>query len=110
MNKTKEQKRKNALVDEIIRQFPNMPIKEIVTCAEHSCEKGSGRIGRSPNCSLDKIAKIAVIAHIRHYHTDYDKIMRNSKIPSLKHRQQFARQQVNKQIAHIYKNFQKSFI
>jgi len=43
----------------------------------HACQKYSGRVGRSAAAkSLDEQAvRLAVIAHIRHECTDYDRIL-----------------------------------
>ena len=45
--------------------------------AEHACLKYSGRIGRTATAkSLDENAiRLAVIAHIRHSETAYDKLL-----------------------------------
>src|SRR5262245_59092193 len=45
--------------------------------AEHACRKYSGRVGRSASAkSLDEEAvRLAVIAHIRHRETDYDRLL-----------------------------------
>jgi hypothetical protein len=48
-----------------------------IAIAEHACLKYSGRVGRSALAkSLDKEAvRLAVIAHIRHRETEYDKLL-----------------------------------
>jgi hypothetical protein len=57
--------------------FPGCPAGRETAIAEHACLKYSGRIGRSASAkSLDEEAvRLAVIAHIRHRETDYDRLL-----------------------------------
>ncbi|OGV59042.1 MAG: hypothetical protein A2X45_00845 [Lentisphaerae bacterium GWF2_50_93] len=57
--------------------FPNCPKGREKEIAAHACRKYSGRVGRSANAKeLDgEAVKLAVIAHIRHVETDYDKLL-----------------------------------
>ena len=57
--------------------FPRCPSGRDRKIAEHACLKYSGRIGRSALAkAMDEDAvRIAVIAHIRHYETDYDELL-----------------------------------
>jgi hypothetical protein len=61
----------------IREQFPGCPAGEARKIAEHACEKYSGRVGRTAAAKqLDSEAiRFAVIAHIRHAHTDYDDLL-----------------------------------
>lgn len=61
----------------IRRQFPGCPPDDERTIAAHACEKYSGRVGRSASAKeLDTTAvKLAVVAHIRHVHTEYDRLL-----------------------------------
>ena len=54
--------------------FPGCPAEAAEQIARHTAERGSGRVGRSAaGREVDPQAiKPAVIAHIRHEHTDYD--------------------------------------
>ena len=54
--------------------FPGCPPEEVARIAEWTCEKHSGRVGRSAAAkSLDpQVLRLAVIARIRHEHTRYD--------------------------------------
>ncbi|MEW6303976.1 MAG: DUF2293 domain-containing protein [Verrucomicrobiota bacterium] len=58
----------------ILEQFPSCPPKEARSIAAHTALRGSGRVGRSAaGRALDPRAiELAVVAHIRHAHTDYD--------------------------------------
>jgi len=67
-----------AFLAEIREQFPLMPEDEAVTCAAKATEIGSGRVGRSS--SVTDAARRAVIAHVRHCHTPYDRLLED-KVP-----------------------------
>jgi hypothetical protein len=58
----------------IREQYPSCPAGEEVQIAEHACRKHSGRVGRTAAAKdFDPEAiRLAVIAHLRHVHTDYD--------------------------------------
>jgi len=57
--------------------FPACPKGREASIAEHACKKYSGRVGRSASAKkLDEAAvRTAVIAHIRHRETDYDRLL-----------------------------------
>ena len=57
--------------------YPKCPTDEAATIALHACEKYSGRVGRSAMAKeLDREAvTLAVRAHVRHVHTDYDTLL-----------------------------------
>ncbi len=57
--------------------FPGCPPQEANRIAAHAAVRGSGRIGRSAaGRALDESAlKLAVIASIRHNHTNYDELL-----------------------------------
>ena len=61
----------------ILELFPSCPRGREKEIAEHACRKYSGRVGRSANAKeLDEEAvRLAVIAHIRHVETEYDKLL-----------------------------------
>lgn len=61
-------------------RYPGCPAVEAATIAGHACEKHSGRVGRSAAAKefdRDKI-DLAVRAHVRHIHTDYDERSRGA--------------------------------
>ena len=70
-----EEKFVTAVTAGIRALFPGCPDEEAPRIAEWTCQKHSGRVGRSAAAkSLDVQAlRLAVIAHIRHAHTDYDR-------------------------------------
>jgi len=61
--------------------FPGCPADERAAIAKHTCEKYSGRIGRSAAAvRFDPEAiRVAVQAHIRHHHTRYDELLKGGK-------------------------------
>ena len=62
----------------VIRElFPRCPPKEARRIATHTAERGSGRVGRTAaGRALDpKPIELAVIAHVRHEHTNYDELL-----------------------------------
>ncbi len=62
---------------EIRLQYPGCPAAEAESIAEHACRKYSGRVGRSAAAKAfeAKSIELAVKAHVRHAHTDYDKLL-----------------------------------
>jgi hypothetical protein len=63
--------------EEIRRLFPGCPADSAQRIASHACAKHSGRVGRTAAAKeLDeKPLRLAVIAHLRHEHTDYDDLL-----------------------------------
>jgi len=58
-------------------QYPGCPADEEMRIAEHACRKYSGRVGRTAaakELSAEAI-RLAVIAHVRHAHTNYDELL-----------------------------------
>ena len=66
-----------AFVTAIREQFPGCPARSAEQIAEHACLRGSGRVGRTAAAKqLDAEAvRLAVVAHIRHVHTNYDELL-----------------------------------
>ncbi|MDH7446477.1 DUF2293 domain-containing protein [Aquimarina sp. 2201CG14-23] len=58
----------------IRERYPNCPPKRELDIAIHSCEKHSGRVGRTADAKQfdPKMIDLAVTAHIRHKETNYD--------------------------------------
>jgi hypothetical protein len=70
----RQQEREIAVFCTSIRQrFPGCPAEEAREIAEHTCEVGSGRVGRSS--VADDPVRAAAVAHIRHKHTEYDELL-----------------------------------
>jgi hypothetical protein len=66
-----------ALTRAIAQRYPACPPDEARRIAEHTARRSSGRVGRSAaGRALDASAMdLAVIAHIRHAHTEYDELL-----------------------------------
>jgi hypothetical protein len=66
-----------ALAQGIAQRYPGCPADEARRIAEHTGLRSSGRVGRSAaGRELDASAiDLAVIAHIRHTHTNYDQLL-----------------------------------
>jgi hypothetical protein len=62
---------------EIEARYPCIPAGEADEIADHAFEVGSGRVGRTSALDLDEKIDLAVIAHIRHCHTEYDELLWN---------------------------------
>ncbi|OJD19575.1 hypothetical protein AJ78_00432 [Emergomyces pasteurianus Ep9510] len=57
-------------------QFPAMPVDTLETVLGHAFLKGSRRVGRSGKVEREEVkVGLAVDAHIRHVHTDYEKLL-----------------------------------
>jgi hypothetical protein len=61
----------------IQEQYPGCPAEEARRIASHTARRGSGRVGRSAAGRKlhDEAIRLAVVAHIRHEHTDYDELL-----------------------------------
>ncbi len=66
-----------AFAQAIAQRYPGCPSNEAREIAEHTAQRSSGRVGRSAaGRELDPSAvDLAVIAHIRHTHTNYDALL-----------------------------------
>jgi hypothetical protein len=58
-------------------QFPAMPRDRERQIAEHACQRSSGRVGRAAAAKEfdPNPVRLAVIAHIRHRETNYDRLL-----------------------------------
>ena len=54
------------------RRYPKMPGKDLEAIVERATPVGSGTVGRSRRLIPEKKVDLAVQAHVRHAHTDYD--------------------------------------
>ncbi|KAF2865814.1 hypothetical protein BDV95DRAFT_585959 [Massariosphaeria phaeospora] len=75
------EKRDTALVREaaaeLDKQFSDMPNGEREMVLKHGFKKYSGRVGRTGQIPMQRKVFYAVIAHIRHRHTDYDTLLKD---------------------------------
>lgn len=87
---------------QIRASFPSMPEEDVMECAERATEIGSGRVGRS-STAIDPV-HAAVVAHVRHAHTDYDDLL-DTRRGDRDTRVMDARQQVAPVISAILKEW-----
>ncbi len=93
-----------SVAEAILALFPGCPKKEAAHIAEWTCQKHSGRVGRSAAAKeFDAQAlRLAVIAHIRHEHTPYDALL-------MKHDDRgLARQQVREAIDAVLAKWERA--
>lgn len=66
-----------ALTQGIMERYPSCSAEEAHRIAAHTAQRGSGRIGRSAGGRVldPRALDLAVIAWIRHQHTDYDTLL-----------------------------------
>ncbi|KAK3356893.1 hypothetical protein B0T25DRAFT_141143 [Lasiosphaeria hispida] len=73
------QKRDAAIEDtfeqELVNLFPQTPQGEIPKILNQALKKRSRRVGRAGKVDLQERVKLAVRAHIRHCHTEYDQFL-----------------------------------
>jgi hypothetical protein len=62
---------------QVLAQYPFCPVEEATAIAEHACRKYSGQVGRSAAAKVfdPEAINLAVVAHVRHRHTNYDEIL-----------------------------------
>jgi hypothetical protein len=65
--------------DTIRDLFPNIPDNDLNQIIKTAFQKGQGKVGTANELSLIRRAQLAVIAHIRHVYTDYDKLLRQTQ-------------------------------
>jgi hypothetical protein len=90
----------------IREQYPKCPAGSETKIAEHACRKYSGRVGRSTAAKefSEEAIRLAVAAHIRHCHTDYDELLDRYAD------RQMARREVRDQVSAILEDWQRPAI
>jgi hypothetical protein len=70
-----------AFAERVKALFPGCPTSEAREIAAHACAKHSGRVGRTAAAKElePEMVRLAVIAHVRHLHTDYDRIISRTR-------------------------------
>lgn len=61
---------------ELRKQFADMPAADRQQVLQRALKKRSGRVGRTSKLGIEDKVRLAVAAHVRHMHTDYDKLVR----------------------------------
>jgi hypothetical protein len=92
-----------AFAEAIRLHFPACPPDDEQTIAAHACEKHSGRVGRSAAAKELDPAKVraAVVAHVRHVHTDYDRLLA-ANVPRAE-----AREHIGERVAKVLSRWQR---
>jgi hypothetical protein len=75
-----EKEYRESFARELVRLFPAIPEEDRTTVVLHTCEVSSGRVGRTARAKVlaEEPIRLAVRAHIRHEHTDYDARLRRA--------------------------------
>lgn len=77
----------NTEAREAIRDlFPNIPDDDLFSIIKTAFQKGTKKVGNASELSLSRRAQLAVVAHIRHRYTSYDKMLRQVPYPTARHR------------------------
>jgi len=79
--RTREESHYRSSFEVRVRQlFPGIPDEDLSSIVRHTCEVSSRRVGRSKMAKAlaSKAIELAVRAHIRHVHTDYDARLRKA--------------------------------
>lgn len=71
----REIKARGRTTQKVLESYPNMPEDEARQIVGHAFEVGSGRVGRSSLFELDAKIDLAVKAHVRHVHTEYEELL-----------------------------------
>jgi hypothetical protein len=74
---TEDRKYEAAIAEKLRAMYPGCPAEEAARIAAWTCRKYTGRVGRSAAAKefQPEALRLAVIAHIRHEHTRYDKLL-----------------------------------
>ncbi|KAK4465693.1 hypothetical protein QBC42DRAFT_336096 [Cladorrhinum samala] len=74
------QKRDTAIQEQfkeaLLKLYPKIPHNIVRGLVEHALKKHSGRVGRTETISIERKVLLAVLAHIRHSNTEYDKLLK----------------------------------
>ncbi|KAJ5563865.1 hypothetical protein N7513_000107 [Penicillium frequentans] len=62
--------------DAIKDLFPNVPDKDLFQIIKTSFQKGQRKVGTASELPLARRAQLAVVAHVRHLYTDYDRLLK----------------------------------
>ncbi|KAI1474054.1 hypothetical protein K445DRAFT_19273 [Daldinia sp. EC12] len=71
----KDMRLETNLRNSILSLFPQIPAEDITEVIEQTMKKNSGRVGRTRKLDIADKTRLAIRAHIRHRHTDYDKLL-----------------------------------
>lgn len=76
----------NTEAKEIIRDlFPKIPDNDLFQIIKTAFQLGTNRVGTAEEIPLVRRAQLAVVAHIRHSYTDYDRLLRRVAYNDARH-------------------------
>ncbi|OQE37889.1 hypothetical protein PENCOP_c009G05312 [Penicillium coprophilum] len=58
--------------------FPNIPDKDLNQIIKTAFQKGQKKVGTATELPLARRAQLAVVAHVRHVYTDYDRLLKTT--------------------------------
>ncbi|KAF2829431.1 hypothetical protein CC86DRAFT_286796 [Ophiobolus disseminans] len=73
---TTEKESKEHTRGAVREMFPKIPEADLHSIVNHAFEEGTNRVGNAIELPLARRVQLAVVAHIRHLYTDYDKILK----------------------------------
>ncbi|CBX93866.1 hypothetical protein LEMA_P035400.1 [Plenodomus lingam JN3] len=73
---TGEKETKSYIHGAVREMFPKIPEADLSSIVNHAFEEGTDRVGNAKELSLARRVQLAVVAHIRHTYTDYDKLLK----------------------------------
>ncbi|KAF1839482.1 hypothetical protein BDW02DRAFT_486979 [Decorospora gaudefroyi] len=71
-----EKESKEHIHGAVREMFPKIPEADLQAIVTHAFQKGTRRVGNAKELSLPRRVQLAVVAHIRHTYTDYDKLLK----------------------------------
>ena len=71
-----EKETKGYIHNAVREMFPKIPEADLQAIVSHAFEEGTNRVGNAKELSLARRVQLAVVAHIRHTYTDYDKLLK----------------------------------
>ena len=74
---TTENETKGYIHGAVREMFPKIPEADLQAIVTHAFEEGTNRVGNAKELSLARRVQLAVVAHIRHTYTDYDKLLKS---------------------------------
>ncbi|KAF1362815.1 hypothetical protein EJ07DRAFT_106507 [Lizonia empirigonia] len=73
---TTEKGTKDHISGAVREMFPKIPEADLSSIVNHAFEEGTNRVGNAKELSLARRVQLAVVAHIRHTYTEYDKMLK----------------------------------
>ena len=65
--------------------FPKIPDNDLFRIIKHAFQLSNAKVGTAPELTLLRRAHLAVVAHIRHNYTSYDKLLRTVQYNEARH-------------------------